>query len=198
MHTFHSPLSMYNHLLHLTSHSPIIRNFVGTISSLSSSSIVIPSPLFPLPVLQFYTKHNMGLLDPIKDKDLYEKYYNEARGGGQGDYSFGFREKMENVVDCLKRYPNSKRAVITLPYSNKTSPQVLHSDTAEQKCLRELTFFIEEGRLHCTGFMRAQAVTIFPKNIHFVGSVMQELSNRIGVEGGSYTHFVVTLVRDRE
>ena len=140
----------------------------------------------------------MGLLDPVKDKTLYEKYYNEARGGGQGDYSLGFREKMENVVDCLKRYPKSKRAVLTLPYSVKTSTQVLHPDTADQKCLRELIFYIEEGKLHCSGVMRAQAAIIFPKNIHFIGSVMEEVGKRVGVEGGSYTHFVVTLVRDRE
>jgi hypothetical protein len=46
--------------------------------------------------------------------------------------------------------------------------------------------------------MRAQAAIIFPKNIHFIGSVMDEVAKRVGVEGGSYTHFVVTLVRDRQ
>jgi hypothetical protein len=119
MQIFSSPLLMFEHLLHLTSQTPIIRNFVGTISSLPPSSLIIPSELFPPPVLEFYSKHNMGLLDREKNKDLYQKFYNEERGGGQGDYSLFFREKIHNIVDCLTKFPKSKRAVISMPYSVK-------------------------------------------------------------------------------
>jgi thymidylate synthase len=175
-----------------------IRNFCGVIENMNRKFLSIETDIFNNDILEFYTKHNMGLLDKNKDYQKYEKYYNEMRGGEMGDYSYKFQDKLANVVDALKKFPKSKRAIITMPYSRKTSDQVKHSNDSENKCLRELQFFIEDDYLHCTGFMRAQASIIFPKNIHFIGEVFNQIADEINVPIGTYTHFVTTLVYDRE
>jgi thymidylate synthase len=194
---FKNPLEMYKTICEITKNGKT-RNFCGVIEDMSRESLVIETDLFSKEILEFYTKHNMGLLDKSKDAEKYSKFYSELRGGNMGDYSFMFQEKISNVVDALTKFPNTKRGIITMPYSNKYSHEVKHYDDAEQKCLRELHFYVEDGLLHCTGFMRAQASIIFPKNIHFIGEVFNQISDKIQVPVGSYTHFVTTLVYDRE
>jgi thymidylate synthase len=199
---FKNPLGMYNFICELTrtvrDNKNKIRNFCGVIEEMDNNSIVIETELFNKEVLDFYSMHNMSKLDKIKDDEMYKKYYNQQRGGDMGDYSSFFEEKYQNVLDSLRKFPNSKRAIITMPYSDKKSYEVLHSNDAEQKCLRELHFYIEDDLLFCTGFMRAQAAIIFPKNIHFIGSVFNRLAEDLGISLGTYTHFVTCLVYDRE
>lgn len=197
---FKTPLEMFKFMRELTEPNPkkAFRNFVGVIQEINRKSITIETELFPEDALDFYTKHNMNLITPEKNPKLYEKFYNNLRGGGQGNYSYKFQEKFQNIVDCLTKFPDSKRAVLTMPYSKKYSHEVAHNDDEEQKCLRELHFFIEEGTLHCSGFMRSQASIIFPKNMHFIGTVMLDLSDVLKIKTGCYTHFITTLVDGRD
>jgi hypothetical protein len=193
----------------------IVRNYVAVISppkidgDVLSSAFTVVTALFPLDALDFYTRFNRGTLDldSPADKALYDRLYNPARGGGQGDYREGFSAKVENVVDCLTRFPSSKRATLTIP--GRTGD---HTSDDDAKCLRELHFFLDpvagvagDDRsssrrpvLHCTGFMRAQAATIVPKNLHFIGSIIVEVAGRLGADVGTYTHFVTCLVDGRE
>ena len=197
---FGTPNDLYMHMQKVTEKYPktIYRNFIGSVECVTRESIIIENELFPKDALVFYTKHNMGLVNYETNPDLYKQFYNSQRGGGQGDYSLKFPTKFQNLVDCLTKFPASKRAVLTMPYAKKLSPDVKHDDDEEQKCLRELHFFIEDGVLHCSGFMRAQAVIIFPKNMHFIGTVMLDLAEALKVHPGSYTHFVTNLVESRE
>jgi len=152
--------------------------------------------------LEFYTRLNLGL--PITDEEKV-KFKSAARGGGQGDYREGIQKKIANVVDCLKRFPKSKRAVLTIPFSAYGSMNANHTNDDEAKCLRELHFYLENNIeskdsnqiLFCTGFMRAQAASIFPKNIHYIGSMMHEIGKQLNVSVGPYTHFVTILVNER-
>jgi len=195
-------MAMYQHMVSLLAQPDLqcVRNYTGEIGDMSSHSYTVITDLFPAAALDFYTRFNLGTLDPGSptDAELTRRFYNPDRGGAQGDYRVGMQRKIDNIVDCLTRYPGSKRAVLTVPLSEVTSVQVSHQDTAEAKCLRELHFYIEDGALHCTGFMRAQAVIIFPKNIHLIGSLMALIAQRLSVPVGTYTHFVTTLVSGRD
>jgi len=145
---------------------------------------------------------------------LHAAFYTPARGGGQGDYRDGIAEKIANVVSCLRAFPHSKRAVLAIPHTRAGSITADHTNTDEAKCLRELHFHLDDGpdpadpddataalppgpRLCCTGFMRAQAASIFPKNIHFIGTLMHQIARQLNVPVGSYTHIVTTLVNER-
>lgn len=204
-----NPAAMLTHMLSLTSSHGLVRNFVGVISDMSASALIVPTPLFPADALEFYSRFNLCQLDAegnAHDKQLYDKFYTPARGGGQGDYRVGIKEKLENVIDCLRKFPNSKRAVLPIPHSTAGSMHADHTDTDEAKCLRELHFHLDADptaapgaprRLCCTGLMRAQAASIFPKNIHFIGTIMHHIAKQIDAPVGTYTHIVTTLVNER-
>lgn len=141
----------------------------------TEAAYTVQTELFPVPALKFYSRFNLGLFDPennAQDKKDQATYYNAARGGGQGDYREGLQQKISNVVSALTQFPHSKRAVLTIPCTTHTSVESDHTVTDWAKCLRELHFYLDSnGRLSCTGFMRAQAASIFPKNIHFIGKL---------------------------
>jgi hypothetical protein len=189
----------------VTSKHPRVRNFCGVVADMSEAGYTVTSDLFPADALTFYTRFNLGLLDlegNAADAAAHAKFYNPARGGGQGDYRDGIAAKVDNVVDCLTKFPGSKRAVLTVP----NAAVLDHTVDGDAKCLRELHFYIEtrtplpeeEGgpaggaaadeveALHCTGLMRAQAASIFPKNIHMIGAWAARLQLRGGGGGGSF------------
>jgi hypothetical protein len=193
---FASPAAMYAHLDATIATTPggAVHNYCGVVENMSVDALVVETPLFPRDALDFYTRHNLCELDADgADKALYAKYYDAARGGGQGDYRLDLQPKLDNLLDCLRRYPQSKRAVLTIP-----PPSLDHTSDNDAKCLRELHYFIVDGALHCTGLMRANAASIFPKNIHYIGSLQHRLAAELGVTVGTYTHFVTTLISGRE
>ena len=53
-----------------------------------------------------------------------EMWQMNERGGGQGDYRDGMPEKIANVIACLKETPDSKRAIIPIPFATEGSNTV--------------------------------------------------------------------------
>lgn len=120
-------------------------NYSGRIQDMSADRILVETELFPRPVLEYYTGKNLDLLQEERNPHharLTQEYFNPERGGAQGDYSSGIQPKIHNVLDCLQKFPASKRAILTLPYSEITSTQADHTVDAEAKCLRELHFYL--------------------------------------------------------
>ncbi|MBT8077208.1 MAG: hypothetical protein KJO31_01470 [Gammaproteobacteria bacterium] len=175
--------------MHELSRGRATRNFVQL---LDMSDYVVETELFPALVLDAYTAWNMEL----DVSDAQKSVMAAARGGAQGDYRSGMRGKIDNVVDCLSRFPRSKRATITIA----NEPMALHSNDAEAKCLREVHLYLDEnGRLAGSAYFRAQAASVFPKNIHFIGSIMTEVAERLPQKPALGELFYVTtiLVADR-
>ncbi len=167
-----------------------IRNYT---QQLDMSDYIVETPLFPRDVLEAYSAWNMGL--DLTPEQLACK--TEQRGGAQGDYRDGMAAKIDNVVDCLKNYPKSKRAVISI--SNNAAAN--HRNDTDAKCLRELHLYRDdEGSLSATMILRAQAASIFPKNIHFVGSIMSAVAARLpdGPPLGTVFYLTSILVSDRD
>ena len=166
-----------------------VRNYV---QCLDMSDYLVVTEDFPEDVLLAYSAYNMEReLTPEQ-----QSFMNAHRGGAQGDYRDGMQRKIDNVVDCLTRFPQSKRAIITI--SNEPMPD--HSSDNDAKCVRELQFYIDaDGRLSGTVFLRAQAAFLFPKNIHMIGSIMTEIAARLPGAPALGTLFYLTgiLVADR-
>ena len=126
-----------------------------------------------------------------------KQYFSDLRGGGQGDYRAGMRAKIANVVDCLTLFPQSKRAVIAM--CNESMPK--HKVDDDAKCLREVYFHLDgDNKLNATVIFRSQAAMLFPKNIHFIGSMMSEVAERHPQRPslGVVFYLAVILVSDRE
>ena len=176
-----------------------INDFVGKIDVFNQENATILTELFDIDSLQYYAKKNCGLEVTKKEKELFETEY---RGGSQGDYSKEMTLKIKNVVESLVNFTETKRAVVMM-----NNNWWRHDDTDEAKCLREIHFRLEKTdnnyKLCSTGFFRAQAVDIMPKNFYFIYTIMKEVKDRISknvqfeVQMGSYTHFVTILVPTR-
>lgn len=180
------------HILQDSCKSGPVYNFTATVMNMNN--ILVKSELFPEKVLEAYTAYNLGKNVPADDWELFSP----KRGGIQGDYRTAIIPKIANVVSCLTEFPRSKRALITIPEAGL----VHHSDDAAAKCLREIYFQLHEtseGKmLNCSVVMRAQAAEIFPKNVHFIGSLQHEIARRLNARVGSMHYYAAQLFSTRE
>lgn len=158
---------------------------------INMENYLVETEMFPKKVLEAYSRYNLGKTVSQEDR----QHFNQQRGGQQGDYRQGMVEKIANVVDCLKNFPHSKRAIITI--CNNPNPH--HNQDHEAKCMREIHFYLENNKIHGSVFFRAQAAEIFPKNIHFIGSLMTEIAEAIGpnLDLGILHYHTSILVQDR-
>ena len=174
-----------------------VHNYMAVIEGrhFAPDKVVVETELFPRPSLEFYTKKNMGWA--YTDEE-HAEWYAPERGGDQGDYREGMPEKIGNAVDCLRAHPTSKRAIIPIPFAAEGSINVNWEDAGQTKCCRELHLYVEDdGRLCCTGYLRMQNASIFPKNIHFFATLIHDVAEKIGAPVGDYTHIITNLCHDR-
>lgn len=173
---------VFNEMTSSLTNKKFIRNFCRR--RICMKNYVIETDLFPTEALRVYSSYNLG--DDVSAQDK-QKYFTNHRGGKQGDYRHNIQPKIRNVVNCLLLYPQSKRAIITIPNNSVAC----HTSDDDAKCMREIHFYLDEEEkandddeaslakynyaLNATCFMRAQAAEIFPKNIHFVGSLMSRI-----------------------
>ncbi len=183
-----SCLEVWKQMDALTRSGNVTYNFFRT---MYMDNYLIETELFPKDVLESYSLWNL-------EKDITEekkKHLSELRGGSQGDYREGMSMKIDNAVTALREFSTSKRAVITIG-NNAFSKHWCDEDA---KCMREIHFRLAGQELHATTFFRAQATLIFPKNIHFIGSLMDEVASRIdsSISSGQLTYLTSVLVQDR-
>mmetsp|Transcript_43139 Transcript_43139/g.104419 ORF Transcript_43139/g.104419 Transcript_43139/m.104419 type:complete len:223 (+) Transcript_43139:55-723(+) len=172
----------------------VLRNFVGVIQDISIDASTVETDLFPKGALEYYTKKNMGW---EYTQEEYDRWQLQERGGAQGDYRDGMQQKIANVIDCLKNEPLSKRAVIPIPFVGVGSETIDWHNQGENKCCRELHFYLEEGKLKCTGIVRMQNANIFVKNIHFFATLIDHVAKELDIPVGEYTHWITNVCLDR-
>jgi hypothetical protein len=166
-----------------------VRNYVQL---LDMSDYLVETEVFPEAALLAYSAYNMECDLTAEQRG----FMNASRGGAQGDYRAGMASKIANVVDCLRKFPQSKRAIITI--SNQPMPD--HASDSDAKCVRELQCYLDDdGKLCGTVFLRAQAAFLFPKNIHMIGSIMTNIAQQLPGQPALGTLFYLAgiLVADR-
>eukprot|EP00931_Biecheleriopsis_adriatica_P124009 TRINITY_DN99089_c0_g1_i1.p1 TRINITY_DN99089_c0_g1~~TRINITY_DN99089_c0_g1_i1.p1 ORF type:complete len:240 (+),score=32.65 TRINITY_DN99089_c0_g1_i1:58-720(+) len=193
---FKTASELYSHIRSITAEGGdyTVRNFVGVIEDISVPSSVVETELFPRGALEFYTKKNMGWPYTAEES---ERWLLPERGGEQGDYRDGMQEKIANVIACLKAEPRSKRAIIPIPFPSEGSKTVDWTNQGQTKCCRELHLYIEDNQLKCTGILRMQNASIFPKNIHFFATLLEHVGSELKLPVGEYTHWITNLCHDR-
>lgn len=105
----------------------------------------------------------------------------------------GFNQ-VEKIIELLKTDKNSRRAVLNL---NVPNPNVI--ETKDEICTIALQMYIRDNKLHCTGIMRSNDIYLgTPYDVAFFTELQKYIAHRVGVEYGTYTHFVVSIhVYDR-
>jgi len=193
MKTFETPLEMFLDMIKVTSVVNDVKGYSANILRVQED--VIETELWTKDSLSFYSRYNMGM-DYFEGEAETHKL--PLRGGSQGDYRDEMKQKINNVVDCLTKFPNSKRATITI--MNYSTAK--HDEDDEMKCVREIHFLIHEGFLCANVMVRAQAVIIFPKNIHFITSLMKHIVKELtpfhNVKLGMIGYHITHLVKDRQ
>jgi len=189
---FFSPQGIYFNLFEQTSTEKVIINYTATIPNFGKVDPVITNSVFPdKDILEAYSYYNLGL----RSKKVVEWALTPERGGYQGYYANLIEDKIDNVVECLDLFPNSKRAVISFP----NYEIIDHKMTPSQKCMREVYFNTVNNRLNVAVTMRAQAVEIFPKNFHFVYTLAEYIQQKLKVryELGTYFLYCAQVFKDR-
>ena len=102
---------------------------------------------------------------------------------------FGFNQ-LEYVVNALVANPNSRQAVIHI----KDPQDYTEHPTKDVPCTVCLQFFIREGKLHMTTYMRSNDVwTGFPYDVFSFTCIQIMVAFWLHVDIGTYTHVAGSL-----
>lgn len=98
-------------------------------------------------------------------------------------------DQYRQVVDQLRKDPNSRRAKINISVPNANS-----IDTKDEPCTIALDFMIRDGRLHCTAVMRSSDIWLgIPYDVVFFTTLQRMIADELGIAVGTYTHFSASL-----
>ena len=101
-------------------------------------------------------------------------------------HKYGF-DQWEYVKDLLTKSPETRQAVIHI----KTADD---KESKDVNCTVCLQFFIREGKLHATTYMRSNDIWMgFPYDVFQFTCMQILMSMELGVELGTYTHVAGSL-----
>lgn len=99
-------------------------------------------------------------------------------------------DQLKMVELMLKKDPASRQAVIHI----KQARNLLKYPTKDVNCTVCLQFFIREGKLYATTYMRSNDLWMgFPNDVFQFTAIQVYLAMRLGVQLGTYTHVAGSL-----
>ena len=101
---------------------------------------------------------------------------------------YGF-DQVAQVIDTIKRDPESRRAII-----NFNVPNPDRFEVKDEICTIALVFELRDDELDCTCIMRSNDIWLgTPYDVVFFTELQKHIANELGVGYGKYTHFAVSL-----
>lgn len=98
-------------------------------------------------------------------------------------------DQIEKMIELLKKYPNSRRAVMNINIPNENV-----IETKDEMCTIALQFLLRDGKLNMTGIMRSNdSWTGSPYDIFYFTELQKYVANELEVKYGTYTHFVSSI-----
>lgn len=99
-------------------------------------------------------------------------------------------DQLKMVEEMLTAHPESRQAVIHI----KQARNLNKYPTKDVNCTVCLQFFIREGKLYMTTYMRSNDLWMgFPNDVFQFTAIQIYLAMRLGVKLGSYTHIAGSL-----
>lgn len=142
-----------------------------------------------LEAIQLYTKAWDRMSDNGKSVNSnYGNIIQHAIDWHRGDpLEFNQLEMCEKL---LRRDPNTRQAVIHI----KEARNVIENPTKDLNCTVCLQFFIRDGKLYMTTYMRSNDLWMgFPNDVFQFTCIQIYLAMRLGVKLGTYTHIAGSL-----
>ena len=94
------------------------------------------------------------------------------------------KNQLEEIIEMLQKDPESRRAVL-----NISDPTLDKIKTKDMQCTVSLQFFVRDGKLHTTVYMRSNDVYYgFPYDYIFFVSIANYIALRLGLDLGEYVH----------
>lgn len=113
---------------------------------------------------------------------------NESAYGYILKQKHGFNQIIK-MVELLKKDPHSRRAVMNINVPRKNV-----IETNDEQCTIALQVLLRDGKLNMTGIMRSNDLwTGTPYDLFYFTEIQKYIANKLGVEVGTYTHFVSSL-----
>ena len=125
----------------------------------------------------------------------YSKAWNKLSDDGETvNSAYGYRifekfgfDQWEHVKGLLKADPNSRQAVIHIKEPNPKK-------TKDLPCTVALQYFIRDGKLYATTYMRSNDIWLgFPYDVFTFTCLQIKMAFELGVGIGSYTHIAGSL-----
>lgn len=99
-------------------------------------------------------------------------------------------DQLKMVEELLRKDPSSRQAVIHI----KQARNLVKYPTKDVNCTVCLQFFIREGKLYMTTYMRSNDIWMgFPNDVFQFTAMQIYLAMRLGCQLGSYTHIAGSL-----
>lgn len=129
-----------------------------------------------------------------KYSKFWSKIANED-GTVNSNYGWCIKEKygfdqLDYVLKVLKESPNSRQAIIHI----KEPVDTFANPTKDLNCTCTLQFFLREGKLYMTTYMRSNDLWLgFPYDVFNFAALQIYVSMMLDVELGTYTHIAGSL-----
>lgn len=134
----------------------------------------------------------------VDDIGVYSKVWKNLTDNGETvNSAYGYRifekygfDQMDYVYKVLKEHPDSRQAVIHI----KDAINYLDYPTKDVPCTIALQYFIRDGKLHTTTYMRSNDIwTGFPYDVFSFTAFQTMLAFKLNVGIGEYTHIAGSL-----
>ena len=134
----------------------------------------------------------------VDDIGVYSKVWKNLTDNGETvNSAYGYRifekygfDQMDYVYKVLKEHPDSRQAVIHI----KDAINYLDYPTKDVPCTIALQYFIRDGKLHTTTYMRSNDIwTGFPYDVFSFTAFQIMLAFKLNVGIGEYTHIAGSL-----
>ena len=142
-----------------------------------------------LSAIQLYT-HAWDRMsdDDIRVNSNYGERIQYAKDEGD-DWECPFNQ-LEMVEKLMRQDPSTRQAVIHI----KQARNLVDHPTKDVNCTVCLQFFIREGRLYMTTYMRSNDLWMgFPNDVFQFTCIQVYLAMRLGLQLGTYTHIAGSL-----
>lgn len=117
----------------------------------------------------------------------YDQYLEED-GTAYWAYGPRFVDQLHCVLELLRKYPESRRAVISL-WHNMDLIHSVHETAKDVPCVCQFQFFIRDNKLILRVDQRSQDLWVgFPNDIFAFTCIQRAVAGSLGLECGSYFH----------
>ena len=140
-----------------------------------------------LSAIQLYTNAWDRMSD---DGDTVNSNYGHRIQHAIDEFDNSIFDQLKMCEELLQKDPNTRQAVIHI----KQARNVIENPTKDLNCTVCLQFFIREGKLYMTTYMRSNDLWMgFPNDVFQFTCIQVYLAMRLNLQLGTYTHVAGSL-----